>query len=341
MLVLAGLGAFSRNMRRRSEMSRFAKASFCAMLPLLVTACGAADTSPAKSSGSSASKQSPTGSVEESATEKAYAALTAGNRDAFTQVLADLDDVVAKDPTDGRSTFYSAIMRFWQQGDQIDLPSNPADEVTDVQTMIDRFRTAQMLLPNDDRAPAFGGLAKVIIGNILGNADMKAEGMSDIQKGIQIFPAYSHFLRALASAESAPDSADFAVVLPEMQAVLDTCGATRDSAGTPGYLKGPLPSALRPCNDDGIVPHVWEGFNLSYGDLLLKGGKGADAARAAYNSAKLAPRFDKWPFASALQDRIDHADDNAALYADSDPSNDPKIWMQDGHICTGCHQDTP
>ena len=23
-----------------------------------------------------------------------------------------------------------------------------------------------------------------------------------------------------------------------------------------------------------------------------------------------------------------------------DASNDPKIWMQDGHICTGCHQDT-
>jgi hypothetical protein len=58
-----------------------------------------------------------------------------------------------------------------------------------------------------------------------------------------------------------------------------------------------------------------------------------------YRSAKLAPRFDKWPFASALEARIDQADDRAALYADADASNDPKIWLQDGHICTGCHQD--
>jgi hypothetical protein len=88
-----------------------------------------------------------------------------------------------------------------------------------------------------------------------------------------------------------------------------------------------------------MVPHVWEGFLLNYGDLLLKAGKGAKEAKGMYESAKLAPRFDKWPFASALQDRIDHADERAALYADSDASNDPKIWMNDGHICTGCHQD--
>jgi hypothetical protein len=321
------------------KMPRLPKASFCALLPLLVTACGA-DSGSTKSPGGSTSTSTPSsGSVQESATSEAYTALTAGDRDKLTQIISDLDGVVAKDPSDGRSTFYSALMRFWQFGDQINLPSNPADVVTDAQTMIDRFRKAQAMLPDDDRAPAFGGLAKVIMGNTFGDSNMKAEGMSDLQKGIQIFPAYAHFLRALASAESAPDSDDFAAVLPELQAVLDTCGA-KTSAGDIEYLKGPLPSALRVCNDDGIVPHVWEGFILNYGDLLLKAGKGADAARTMYESAKLAPRFDKWPFASALQDRIDQADSRAALYADSDASNDPKIWMQEGHICTGCHQDT-
>jgi hypothetical protein len=230
-------------------------------------------------------------------------------------------------------------MRFWQLGEEIDLPTNPADALQVTRTTIDRFREAQSLLPNDDRAPAFGGLGKVIIGNILGDADMRTEGLSDIDEGIRIFPAYSHFLRALASAQAPADSEDFAAVLPHMQAVLDTCGMKKDAAGNEQYLKGPLPGALRPCNDDGIVPHVWEGFFINYGDLLLKAGKGADEARSAYERAKLAPRFDKWPFATALQDRIDHADDRAALYADGDASNDPKLWLQDGHICTGCHQD--
>ncbi|HVW28753.1 MAG TPA: hypothetical protein VHC69_25480 [Polyangiaceae bacterium] len=317
-------------------MPRFAKAMMCTLSSFLVAACGANDTgSPNTGATSKPTQSGPT----EDATGKAYDALTAGEQDRVTQVIADVDDEVAKDPTDGHATFYSAIMRFWQLGEEIDVPSNPVDELTEAQTMIDRFRKAQAMLPDDDRAPAFGGLAKVVIGNITSNTDLQAEGMSDIEKGIQIFPAYSHFLRALASAESPAGSDAFAVVLPEMQAVLDTCGAKTDASGGAVYPKGPLPTELRPCNDEGIVPHVWEGFLLNYGDLLLKAGKSADEARAMYEGAKAAPRFDEWPYASTLQDRIDDADDRAALYADSDPSNDPKIWMQDGHICTGCHQD--
>ena len=157
-------------------MPRLPKASFCALLPLLVTACGA-DSGSTKSPGGSTSTSTPSsGSVQESATSEAYTALTAGDRDKLTQIISDLDGVVAKDPSDGRSTFYSALMRFWQFGDQINLPSNPADVVTDAQTMIDRFRKAQAMLPDDDRAPAFGGLAKVIMGNTFGDLPAPSDG---------------------------------------------------------------------------------------------------------------------------------------------------------------------
>jgi hypothetical protein len=318
-------------------MPRFAKAILCALSPVLVAACGADAAMGSPASASSPTK--PAGASDDSVTSKAYAALTAGAQDQVTQLIADVDDAVAKNPSDGRAMLYSAIMRFWQLGEEIDLPPTSAEELTLVKTMIDRFRKAQSMLPNDDRAPAFGGLAKVIIGKATSDSSMQAEGLSDIDHGIQIFPVYSNFLRALASAESPPGSDDFAAVMPHLQAAVDDCGV-QDSAGKFKYIDGPLPAEQRACNDVGIVPHVWEGFFINYGDLLLKAGKGADAARAAYEGVKLAPRFDKWPFASALQDRIDHVADRAALYADSDPSNDPKIWMQDGHICTGCHQDT-
>jgi hypothetical protein len=301
---------------------------------LLAAACGSDSGSPG-----TGSPPKPPVSASLTPTGKAYDALTAGDQAAIRQVIADVDQAVSKDPDDGRANFYSAVMRFWQLGEEIDLPASPADLVAETRLMIDRFRTAQEKLPNDDRAPAFGGLAKVVIGDLFKDSAMHAEGMSDIDEGIRIFPSYSHFLRALASAEAPADSENFAAVIPELEAVLDTCGVERDTNGNIEYLEGPLPSDLRVCNDDGIVPHVWEGFLLNYGDLVLKGGKSADEARVIYRSAKAAPRFDKWPFASALQERIDHADERAALYADFDASNDPKIWMQDGHICTGCHQD--
>jgi hypothetical protein len=305
---------------------RFAKSLCWTLSSLLVAACGT-------------DSGSPSNAPENTAMGRAYAALTTGAQHEVTRVIADVDDAVARDPSDGHAVFYSAIMRFWQLGEEIDLPKNPVDVLAVTDTMIDRFRKAQAMLPNDDRAPAFGGLGKVVIGNILGKSDLRSEGMKDIDTGIQIFPSYSHFLRALASAQAPANSDDFAAVLPHMQAVLDACGATRSAAGDYEYVTGPLPSALRPCNDDGLVPHVWEGFFVNYGDLLLKAGKGAAEARLAYEGAKTAPRFDKWPFATALQDRIDHADERAALFADADPTNDPKLWMQDGHVCTGCHQD--
>jgi hypothetical protein len=314
-------------------MRRFAEVILCALASAVV-ACAADDSMDA--AGSSPKTSGATGG---SATVRAYAALTAGEQHQVTQIIADVDDAVTKDPSDGRAVFYSAIMRFWQLGEEIDLPQSAADDLTLARTMIDRFRKAQALLPNDDRAPAFGGLAKVIIGKATSDSGMRSEGLSDIDHGIEIFPVYSEFLRALASAESPAGSDDFAAVLPHMEKAVDAC-AVKDSRGNFKYAEGPLPSAQRACNDDGLVPHVWEGFFINYGDLLLKAGKGADAARSAYEAAKLAPRFDKWPFAPALQDRIDHAADRAALYADSHATNDPKIWMQDGHICTGCHQDT-
>ena len=158
-------------------MPRFTKPLLCALSSLLVAACGTDSSSNTPSPTGSGNKL-PSGST--SPTGKAYDALTAGAQDEITTVISDVDDAVSKDPSDGRANFYAATMRVWQLGEELDLPSSPADVVTEARTTIDRFRTAQALLPDDDRAPAFGGLAKTIIGNILSDSAMQSEGMSDI-----------------------------------------------------------------------------------------------------------------------------------------------------------------
>jgi len=323
----------SRPFTEEIHMSRIKKALFGALAPLFVGAC----------SGDDSAAKDKTSGYEASATGQAYGALTEGRREDVTRVIADLDDAVAADPGDGRAVFYSAIMRFWQLGERVDLPESPAELLPIVETMVERFRGAKELLPHDDRAAAFGGLGKVIVANVTGDTALRNEGMADIDEGIRIFPAYAHFLRALASADAPAGSEEYATVVPHMETLIDTCGMARGAEGPASpfvYLQGPLPPSLRPCNDDGMVPHVFEGFITNYGDMLLKAGRGAAEARAAYEGAKTAPRFDHWPFAAELQDRIDHADQRAALYADGDPSNDPTLWTHE-HSCTGCHQDLP
>lgn len=314
-------------------MPQLGKALFGALAPLLVGAC----------SGESPDAKKAPLEPQVSATARAYEALTTGRRDDVPGVIEDLDEAVAADPTDGRAVLYSAIMRFWQLGERVDLPETGAEVLPIARTMVERFREAKELLPHDDRVAAFGGSGKVIVASVLGDAALREEGMADIEEGIRIFPAYAHFLRAIASAGAPAGSEDYAAVIPHMETLIDTCGMARGPKGSSRtfvHIEGPLPSSLRPCNDDGIVPHVYEGFIANYGDMLLKAGRGADEARAAYEGAKTAPRFDHWPFAPQLQDRIEHADERAALYADDDPANDPELWTFQ-YPCAGCHEDAP
>jgi hypothetical protein len=314
-------------------MSRFAKAVFYTLAPLLVAACGAEP--------SSASSKPEPRATQNTATSDAYAALTAGKSDDVADVVASVDAQATKDPGDGRAMFYSAIMRLWEFGERVGLPSDALGVLDESKAMLERFAQARTLLPMDQRVAGFQGLANVEVGRTLGDGDMISEGMTHLDEDIAIFPAYAHFLRALASVDTPANSDDFASVIPNLEAVVQTCGSDASATGELAYDPGPLPSALRVCNDEGIVPHVWEGFLVEYGDALLKAGQGADAARAKYRSAMNAPRFDEWPYASELQDRIDHADQRAGLYADGDPGNDPTLWNQEGHICRGCHQDHP
>jgi hypothetical protein len=310
-------------------MPRFVVTAFC-ILPLALTACSGSDSN-------SGSKEPPPSSP----TGTAYAALTAGETEKVVDMIGLADESVAKDATDGRSTFYSGLMRLWQIGDKLALPANAVELLTESQTMVDRLKDARALLPDDDRAPGFYGLASVEVGKTIGNTTLVTDGLAALDDGIAIFPAYTHFLRGLVSVDSPADSDDFATVLEHFQAVADTCRFTKDSSGVFEYREGTLPNALRVCNDEGIVPHVLEGFFVEYGDALLKAGKSPEEARAMYQSAARAPRFDQWPFAAELQDRIDGADERAVLYADSDTTNDPTLWNQGGHLCIGCHQDHP
>jgi hypothetical protein len=207
--------------------------------------------------------------------------------------------------------------------------------------MIDRLRKAHDLLPGDPRVPAFLGLGEVRVGLILGSTDLIDSGRVDLDEGITRLPAYGHFLRVSAFDGTAKDSADFQSVIDNMKGVIQYCTYQADASGRYQYLQGPLDYARHVCNDDGIVPHVWEGLFITFGDIALKAGWEPEKARALYESAKSSPAYESWPFAPDLEKRIAEIELRASLYADGDKTNDPPVWTDDGHVCTGCHQAHP
>lgn len=266
-----------------------------------------------------------------------YAALTAGRASELPEVIRTLDDTLAQEPESGRANLYAATMRFWRISE-----SGPGLEASQFQAearaVVDHFDEAYELLPDDARIPAFSGLAHTFFGGLLGDAERVDRGKMLLQEGIERMPTYGHFLRALSTGSLPASDPAYASTLDHMSRNVEACQWEPDGGGGYVYPDEPLSYPYQVCNNRGIVPHVWEGFFTVFGDFALKGGLGAEKARALYASAKGSPTYGSWRYAGELQKRIDDAEATAALYADSDPTNDPGVWTLSGHICTGCHQ---
>ena len=271
---------------------------------------------------------------------QAYAALTRGDPSTIDATLEALDRALAARPDGGFENFYAGTFRIWKLsegslglGDILRTP-NLADET------LDRLGRARMLMPDDFRVPGFLGLAQVNAGNLSSDDAMLQKGLATLDQAIAQFPAYGHYLRAMSTSGLAKDSALFRGAVDDMAALTKACVLT-ESDGEVAYVYPSGPTAApspHVCLNDGIVPHVWEGIFITFGDLALKSGASPARVRALYRSAQTSPTYASWPFAKLLEQRLARVDSDVKLYADDNPLNDPEIWATEGHICTGCHK---
>jgi hypothetical protein len=264
-----------------------------------------------------------------------YTALSAGRISELPDLIRTLDESLERDPDDGRANLYAATMRFWRIAENGPGMGSFQDEA---RAVLDHFDGAYEGLPDDARIPAFSGLAHTFLGGLLGDTARADRGKMLLQEGVERMPTYGHFLRALSTGSLPASDPAYATTLEHMYADAEACEWKSDGADGYVYPDEPLAYPYQVCNNHGIVPHVWEGFFTAFGDFALKGGLGAEKARALYSSAKGSPTYDSWQYADELQKRIDGAEAAAALYADDDAKNDPGVWTLSGHICTGCHQ---
>src|SRR5579872_1607696 len=316
----------------------------------LLAGCSAAHEAPSTAPGAAppdaaeaaeASPPAPEAGPGPSAIANAYAALTAGRTDQVPALIDALDALVAAEPNDPQALFYSGAMRLWLLGDGLGPTMDLSQMFDTSSTAVARLDQAHALAPDDDLALGFDGLANALVGHRLGNSNMVSAGLAERDQGIARLPAYTHFLRALAAA----DEQDYGTAVSHMFQTLAACGVPPDAGPTFTYAAGPQDAQHAACNDEGVVPHVFEGFCITFGDFLLRSGAGAEAARAAYRSAQTSPTYAQWPFAPELEARIAQADERAAAYADGGAGDagdgGPALWPSSGHVCTGCHQQHP
>jgi hypothetical protein len=269
----------------------------------------------------------------------AYSALERGDYAALPGVIAALDQAVASDPTNESSVFYAGVMRLWRTTQRADDPSySDSDWAKDTSTAFTDLDTARKLNPNDPHAAGFYGIAQVNAGDLVKNQPTIDMGGQILDDAVSLYPAYIHGIQALAFGALAKDNADFPKATEALASTMNACvpGTADAGAATLPYPAHVPSDRIGACSDDGVVAHVWEGFWLTYGDIVAKNGDAANA-KIAYETAKSAPHYDKWVLTDTLEERLTDLDSRTQLYTDADSTNDPTTWMQEGHLCVGCH----
>jgi hypothetical protein len=266
----------------------------------------------------------------------AYTALTAGRIERAPELAQALDAHVAQQPDDGMATFYSGLMRFWHFAEGTPAPGENLFDAGPA--IVERIAGSRSFLPDDARVPGFLGLTRTLFGTLGADQEMLAAGENDLSDSIEMLPAYGYFLRATAKGIAAAKTPAFDMAVADLGRLTEACGYTRAPDGSFEYLPGPQDYQHHVCNNEGIVPHVFEGVFVTYGDFALKAGLDTETVRALYKSAQNSPNYATWPFAAALEQRLTDLEANAALYADADPANDPRQWTLTNQVCVGCHQ---
>jgi hypothetical protein len=266
-------------------------------------------------------------------------------------VQGELEAALNSDPDN--ATLYALLgaTHFWHVGEYTRDPNpNPSVLQQDMPTAVQFFQKAldldyngQHLIGyvNDDHLPGYLGITTVHAGQMSNNPNIIAQGDQMLDYAVYQFPEFNNFNRWAAHNTDPINSDTYKKALDSLWQGLDACAGAAIDRNNPDigpYLH--LQTAVgrkKACWSEGdLAPHSLEGYMLNLGNGLVKAGN-IDAARIVYANARYAKNYAEWPYRQLLE-TIAASDLNAraALYADSDPTNDPPLGIPN-RSCVYCH----
>jgi len=256
----------------------------------------------------------------------------AGSEDDEQATLTHLQQAVARDPSDGRSYFLIAMLHLYRFGQRVVRVDQSTPEAhAELVASNAAFASALPLLWNDvtatgdSRVPGFAAAGLFLQGVVENDTTLRAQGLADLRRSLEVNGFFNIF--------------DF---IPVLQVLPPGDPQFGDAfASVSAYLSDPATLACvttQPelCANAGFAPRNLQGSLTLFGDLFVKTGDPAHA-QSWYHLASLFPETATWSFKAALDDRIAHAAERAALYADADPTNDPPIIGAGSEACASCH----
>ena len=270
-----------------------------------------------------------------------FDAFLAQKYDALPKVMDDLATAYGRDPHDVRNTLIYAHSNLWRVSEWARNPSqDPAQIPAYVGAASRYFNESYALNPSDPRILGWIGAVGMGIGRSTGDQALIAKGRQSIDEGVKQWPEFNLTVRAMVDDRLPPGDPGFNGAVETLWENYDVCVGEKVDRNGPKVSKylvlmtttGPK----RACWDPPAAPHNLEGYLFFFGDMLVKQGN-VEVAKNIYASTRELPQYATWPLKNELEARISDADKRAALYKDSDPSNDPEIVVDGPASCAVCH----
>ncbi|MFO0676278.1 MAG: hypothetical protein U0169_07080 [Polyangiaceae bacterium] len=261
-----------------------------------------------------------------------WAAFNQGRYDRIGDVKKSLDDAIVAAPKDAYLKRLSGLASFWQVAEAGRDPKlGPLEQAMTAFKVESLLSASKADDPEDPWTSCFLGIIQHRMARVTGDAAKAKSAAAEFERGIAKYPAFTTYCRALAQSDSPRGSDEFLRSLDDFRRVIAICQPDVTEA-TPVATSS---AGMDRCTQRARVPHGYNGFWLSAGDVFLKAGK-KDLAKAYYGNAKLAHYAD-WSLKSVLEDRLAKLEENAARFADADTSNDLVLSIAGPNTCVGCH----
>lgn len=267
-------------------------------------------------------------------------AFSAGEYSRLDEATFLLTAAYLDNPRDPEVTLLLAHAHLWRISERQRLDTlDPT--ITDHLALADTyFEEAYRLAPDDARILGWLGSARMPLGGLRQDSTLARAGYDLLEESARRYPAFNHFTAAFAASGLPATDPRFQAALDHLWANVEVCSGSSDGASGDATDYDRALQTAPVCANTDAVPHNFEGFAMTMGDLLVKAGE-AETARAAYARAALSPTYASWPFRETLEQRVLNIEESAALFAEAqtDPgAEEPEIVFGSAYSCAVCHQ---
>jgi pimeloyl-ACP methyl ester carboxylesterase len=246
-------------------------------------------------------------------------------------------------PTDAVTAAHIAWLHNWRSAERARMNAVPATITDDILLARRYFQEAVKLNPADARAQGFLAGHTVIEGTLQQDEKLKRQGYFMLLDAIEAWPEFNLFTAGFVMSRLPADTPQYREGLEWQWRTLDECIEGKLNRANPDYApymsKETREGKKRACWNSWIAPHNFEGFFLNMGDMLVKAGDW-QTAQKIYANAKLAKEYPSWPYEATLEERIQQAQANVAVFNAPPESSQTRLMIHSTFACMACHQNT-